>query len=88
MCTYNLTLNDSLVNGVKGTFQSQAAIKKWMEQQLERMLRQIVVDDTAKNVTMRKINVCDRIKALSAVPASTSTTDYKDDLLDVMSEKY
>ena len=88
MCTYNLTLNDSLVNGVKGTFQSQAAITKWMEQQLERMLRQIVVEDAGEVVTLRKLNVSDRIKALSAVPASTSTTDYKDDLLEVMFEKY
>lgn len=88
MCTYNLTLNDSLVNGVKANFPSQTAITRWMEQQLERMLRQITVDGAEKNVNLRKINVCDRIKALSAVPASSSTADYKENLLNVMSDKY
>lgn len=88
MCTYNLTLNDSLVNGVKGTFQTQAAITKWMEQQIERMLRQISVNENVKNTSLRKINVSDRIKALSAVPASASTADYKDDFVEMLSEKY
>ena len=38
--------------------------------------------------TLRKVNVSDRIKSLSSVPASTSHADYKDDLLDVLSSKY
>ena len=38
--------------------------------------------------TLRKVNVSDRIKSLSAVPVSTSCADYKDDILGVLSSKY
>lgn len=38
--------------------------------------------------SLRKVNVSDKIKSLSSVPASTSHADYKDDILDVLSTKY
>lgn len=36
----------------------------------------------------KKIRVSERIKALSAVPASSSDSDYKDDFVSVLSDKY
>lgn len=36
----------------------------------------------------KKVHVSERIKALSAVPASSSSGDYKDDFVSVMSDKY
>lgn len=88
MCTYNISLNDTLIEQVRPAFPSQEAITAWMQQQVERMLRQIAVK-TAPSVAPRtKVVVNERIKALSNVPTTTEDVDYKNSLLDVMSSKY
>ena len=88
MSTYNLTLSDNLLKRAKGSFPTQEAIKVWMEQQIERMLRQISVDEQQQNKPLRAVHVSERIKSLSAVPPSSSHEDYKDELTDVISDKY
>ena len=89
MSTYNLTFNDSLVEGIKHAFPSQAAITEWMRLQIERMLKQMAVPtETSQSPALRKICVSDKIKALSAVPASSSNGDYKDEMTDVLFTKY
>lgn len=88
MPTYNLTFNDSLVAGVKQTFPTQASITSWMNQQIERMLRQIAIPEAKKTSKPRKLVISDKIKALSAVPSSHSTADYKDELEEILAEKY
>lgn len=88
MCTYNLTFNDALLERAKHSFPTQAAITTWMEQQIERMLRQISVDEAEDCKPLRKLDISDKIRALSAVPASLSDEDYKDELIDVLTDKY
>lgn len=88
MPTYNLTFNDSLVAGVRQTFPTQASITSWMNLQIERMLRQIATTETKNTLTPRKISVSDKIKALSAVPPSNSTADYKEELALILADKY
>ena len=87
MCTYNLTLNDTLVESAEKMFPSQMAITSWMQQQLERMLRQVVgVEPMSK--TVKEVKVTDRIQSLSAVPPCSHDADYKDELASLMAEKY
>ncbi len=88
MCTYNLTFNDSVVGNAKAAFPTQAAITEWMQMQIERMLKQISVDPDAKKVPLRKLSVSDRIKSLSAVPPSSSHADYKEEMQQILSDKY
>lgn len=88
MCTYNLTFNDAIVEGAKKSFHTESAITIWMEQQIERLLRQIAVEDKREKMPLRKISVSDRIKALSNVPASSDNADYKEEMKDVLSYKY
>ena len=38
MCTYNITLNDELVNETRHSFVSKAAMDAWLQQQVEAML--------------------------------------------------
>ncbi len=38
MCTYNITLNDELVNETRRSFVSKAAMDAWLQQQVEAML--------------------------------------------------
>lgn len=88
MCTYNISLNDALVEQARPAFPSQEAITAWMQQQVERMLRQIAVKTISPDAPRRKVVVSERIKALSNVPTMTEDIDYKDTLLDVISSKY
>lgn len=88
MCTYNLTFDDTVVGNAKAAFPTQAAITEWMQMQIERMLKQIAVDPNAKKVPLRKLSVSDRIRSLSAVPPSNSHADYKNEMENVLSDKY
>lgn len=88
MCTYNLTFDDTVVGNAKAAFPTHAAITEWMQVQIERMLKQIAVEPDANKVPLRKLNVSDRIKSLSAVPASYSHADYKDEMELLFSDKY
>ena len=88
MYTYNLTFNDNIMEGAKRTFQNNDAITLWMQQQLERMLRQISVEERKCDKPLREIKVSSSIKKLSDVPHSSSHADYKDEILDILSEKY
>lgn len=87
MCTYQLTFSDTLVKNARPAFSSQKAITNWMQLQLERMLKQIAVEDS-KEKTLRTVNVSNRILSLSAVPPSHTDGDYKTELADIMSNKY
>ena len=87
MCTYSLTLNDTLVKNARRSFQSQDAITMWMQQQLERLLLQVAIPAKG-TATLREVDLTSRIKALSAVPLCTTDTDYKEDITNVMNEKY
>ena len=88
MCTYNLVLNDSLVEKAQSAFHSKNDITEWMQTQIERMLRQISVSGTTAKRPVHKIVVSNKIKALSNVEPTTSCVDYKDDIIDILSEKY
>lgn len=88
MYTYSLTFNENIMEGAKRTFQTNDALTVWMQQQLERMLKQISAEETKCSKPLREIKVSNRIKALSAVPPSSIRSDYKDDMLEVLSEKY
>lgn len=88
MCTFNLTFNDVVVKQARQSFPTQTAITTWMQQQMERMLRQVAIEDAVESKEFHKINVSERIKALSNVPPSSSHADYKEEIADIMKEKY
>ena len=88
MCTYNLVLKDSLIEKAQSAFHSKKAITEWMQTQIERMLRQIAVSGSTAKRPVHKIVVSEKIKALSNVEPTTSRADYKDDILDILSEFY
>lgn len=38
MCSYNITLNDSIVEKVRPSFANEKALEQWLQQQLEALL--------------------------------------------------
>lgn len=41
MCTYNITLNDTLVEQVRGSFDDEQALERWLQEQMELALLQL-----------------------------------------------
>ncbi len=57
MCSYNIILNDQLINEVKPSFPNEKAFTSWLQKQVESILlkfktdhRQIVLDDARKAI--------------------------------------
>ena len=41
MCTYNITLNDTLVEQVRDSFDDEQALERWLQEQMELALLQL-----------------------------------------------
>lgn len=88
MCTINLSFDDALVERARQLFDTNDAFSGWVHAQMENLLKQLSVDGDKTPNRKRKIVVCDEIMALSDVPAAKKDFDYKDELENVLSEKY
>ncbi len=42
MCTINLTMSDSLIEAVRPTFKTREAVNKWLQEQANLLLQQVV----------------------------------------------
>lgn len=38
MCSYNITINDTIIDKVRPSFPSEQALEQWLQQQLEAMI--------------------------------------------------
>lgn len=52
MCTYSIKLDDSLVDQVRPSFSDDIALQRWLEEQLEYVLRQFYTKE--RQETLRK----------------------------------
>ena len=86
MCTYNIVLNDSLVEKAQSAFHSKEAVIEWLQIQAERMLRQMV--EVPEERPLKKVVVSDRIRSLSNVEATAFDSDYKENITNILSAKY
>ncbi len=83
---YNIPVNIPQETGARAI--SLSELKEKVQNYVNSLHVTIRPSSKVNSDTLRKINVSDRIKALSSVPATTSQADYKDDVLEVLSEKY
>lgn len=73
MCSYNIILNDQLINEVRPSFPNERAFTSWLQKQVESILlkfktdhRQIVLDDARKSIAeMRRQSMLNRNSELS-----------------------
>lgn len=49
MCSYNITLNDSLVEKVRSSFADEKALVLWLQQQLEEILLKYYTQKEARD---------------------------------------
>jgi predicted metal-dependent hydrolase len=52
MCTYSIKLDDNLVDQVRPSFSDDIALQRWLEEQLEYVLRQFYTKE--RQETLRK----------------------------------
>lgn len=75
MCTYKITIDDSLLNQVRSAFTSEAEINSWMQTQLEILLLQI-----AERMKPEKNNKESITKSLRGIAKAPEDFDYKKEL--------
>ena len=75
MCTYNIAIDDTLLERVKPAFADNAAINAWMQSQVEMLLWQMVADMPSK--VSSPIKLSQRLRGIAHAPAEF---DYKKEL--------
>ena len=75
MCTYNISIDDTLMERVRPAFADNAAIRAWMQSQVEILLWQMVADKTEKTAPTMKLS--QRLRGIAHAPADF---DYKEEL--------
>lgn len=90
MCTFNLTMNDTLVEAVRPTFKTKEAINEWLQNQATLLLQQIVARQNSKEV----VSVASHTKKHSAWVQSMAKyrclapMDDKAAMLDSLDERF
>lgn len=51
MCTFNLTMNDALVEAVRPTFKTREAVNEWLQNQATLLLQQIAARQNSNELT-------------------------------------
>jgi len=75
MCTYNLSINDSVMESIRPAFASEEALSRWMQEQMEQLMLQYVADLKAKE--RRKVSLSSRLRGIASAPKDF---DYKQEL--------
>ena len=77
MCTYNISIDDALMEKVRPTFPNSAALESWMQSQIEVLLLQIVSGMEHQGKTTVKLS--QRLRGIAQAPENF---DYKQELAD------
>lgn len=75
MCTYKITIDDTLLNQVRTAFTDEAEINSWMQTQLEILLLQIA--KRMKNEKNNKESITESLRGIAKAPEGF---DYKEEL--------
>ena len=75
ICTYKITIDDSLLNQVRSAFTDEAEINSWMQTQLEILLLQIA--EKMKPKKNNKESITENLRGIAKAPEDF---DYKKEL--------
>ena len=100
MCTFSIALDDKLVNDVNPSVLGGKSMSKWLEEQITALLRTYALgkNNLTNSATASfassapspfgDIQISERVKMLSDVPPTHSCADYKDEMSELLFEKY
>lgn len=75
MCSYNITLDDALVKQAKPSFANDKALKLWLQQQMEELLRNHVRQESLIGTIQDKQAVPDVVLSLLGACAPLADND-------------
>ncbi len=75
MCTYSLSVNDTLMEAIRPAFSDEKAFEQWLQRQMD----MIIVEFVAKQKTSikRKQPLSQRLRGIAVAP---NDFDYKEEL--------
>ncbi|MBO4574925.1 MAG: hypothetical protein J5708_06350 [Bacteroidales bacterium] len=90
MCSYNITPDDTLVQKAKPSFADDKALKKWLQQQMEEMLRNYVRHQNRTIINSEEQVAPDIVLSLlgAGTPIADSDLNGRNDYYHFLEEKY
>lgn len=75
MCTYNISISDAVIDGVRPAFADDDALSRWLQQQMELLLIQYATTLKRKDTDGKSLST--RLRGLATAPKDF---DYKEEL--------
>ena len=75
MCTYNISISDAVIDGVRPAFADDEALSRWLQQQMELLLIQYATSLKRKNTEGKSLS--SRLRGIATAPKDF---DYKEEL--------
>lgn len=90
MCSYNITLDDTLVKQIKPSFANDKALKLWLQQQMEEMLRNYVQHKSKTILSSEEQAAPDIVLSLlgAGMPIADSDLNGRNDYYHFLEEKH
>jgi predicted metal-dependent hydrolase len=75
MCTYNISISDAVIDVVRPAFADDAALSRWLQQQIELLLIQYATSLKRKETEGKSLS--SRLRGIATAPKDF---DYKEEL--------
>ena len=75
MCTYNISISDAVIDGVRPAFADDDALSRWLQQQIELLLIQYATN--LKRADSDGKSLSSRLRGIATAPKDF---DYKEEL--------
>ncbi|MBQ6728965.1 MAG: hypothetical protein IJQ83_02415 [Bacteroidales bacterium] len=75
MCTYNISISDAVIDGVRPAFADDDALSRWLQQQIELLLIQYATSLKRKETEGKSLS--SRLRGIATAPKDF---DYKEEL--------
>jgi hypothetical protein len=75
MCTYNISISDAVIDGVRPAFADDDALSRWLQQQMELLLIQYATTLKRKDTDGKSLST--RLRGIATAPKDF---DYKEEL--------
>ena len=91
MCIYSVSLDDKVIERVRPQFKDEAALRKWLEQQLQQVVAQYaqkLKNKASGNPAWMDYQLSPEILAMAPRDRKPIYGDYKEELATILEEEY
>ena len=91
MCIYSVSLDDKVMESVRPQFQDEAALQKWLEQQLQQLVAQYahrIKTKAAANPVWADYQLSPEILGMAPRERKPIYGDYEEEFATILEEEY